>query len=180
MVVVGGGNVLYHVKEVGSCLRGNWCLGEYVQRGTVRISNYHSLEITRNTVFSLVPCRPTERGGSRGKCPGVLRGPLKKFKLVWKKTGGMLCCVWWTVFNLPFLPARFHLFSHQLKFFWGGPGPWVQALVAQWDPRPATCCWMTVKSRRPDQNPSKAKKQDYFKGFFFLNYIPVLYCDFGF
>jgi len=40
--------------------------------------------------------------------------------------------------------------------------------VAQWDPRPATCCWMTVKSRRPDQNPAKAKKQDYFKGVFFL------------
>jgi len=29
--------------------------------------------------------RPTKRGGSRGKCPGVLkgpRGPLKKIKLV--------------------------------------------------------------------------------------------------
>ena len=26
--------------------------------------------------------------------------------------------------TFPFLPARFHLFSHQLKFFWGGPpGP---------------------------------------------------------
>ena len=46
--------------------------------------------------------------------------------------------------------------------------------VAQWDQRPATCCWMTVKSRRPDQNPSKAKKQDYFKGVFF--WIISLYC----
>jgi len=46
--------------------------------------------------------------------------------------------------------------------------------VAQWDPRPATCCWMTVKSRRPDKNPSKAKKQDYFKGVFL--WIISLYC----
>jgi len=34
--------------------------------------------------------------------------------------------------------------------------------------------WMTVKSRRLDQNPSKAKKQDYFKGVFFR--IISLYC----
>ena len=41
------------------------------------------------------------------------------------------CCVWWTVLTSPFLPARFHLFSYQLKFFWGAslraplgpPGP---------------------------------------------------------
>ena len=67
----------------------------------------------------------------------------------------------------PFLPARFHLFLHQLKFFEGALGPPAQAPVAQYDPRPAMCCWMTVKSRRPDQNPSKARKQDYFKGAFF-------------
>ena len=47
-------------------------------------------------------------------------------------------------------------------------------LCSQWDPRPATCCWMIVKSRRPDQNPSTAKKQDYFKGVFFR--IISLYC----
>ena len=52
--------------------------------------------------------------------------------------------------------------------------------VAQWDPRPATCCWMTVKSRRPDQNLSKAKKQVHFNGGFLPNYIPVLYCVLGF
>jgi hypothetical protein len=39
--------------------------------------------------------------------------------------------------------------------------------VAQWDPRPAIYHWMTKKDRRPDQNPSEAKKQDYFKGVFF-------------
>ena len=34
------------------------------------------------------------------------------------------CCVWWTDLTSPFLPARFHLFSHLLNFFWGGPpGP---------------------------------------------------------
>jgi len=37
--------------------------------------------------------------------------------------------------------------------------------IAEWDPRPATYNWMTVKNCRPDQNPSKAKNQDYFKGF---------------
>ena len=67
-----------------------------------------------------------------------------------------------------------------LTFFENGPpsGPPLdsraQSPVAQWDPRPATCCWMTVKSRRPDQNPSTAKKQNYFKGVFFL--IISLYC----
>ena len=74
-----------------------------------------------------------------------------------------------------------HASSLKLNFFEGPP--WdsrAQAPVAQWDLRPATCCWMTVKSRRPDQNPSTAKKQDYFKGVFLPNYIPVLYCVFGF
>ena len=40
--------------------------------------------------------------------------------------------------------------------------------------QPYTCCWMTVKSRRPDHHPSTAKKQDYFKGVFFLYCIVFL------
>ena len=39
--------------------------------------------------------------------------------------------------------------------------------VALWDPRPVTYHWMTTKERRPEQNPCKAKKQEYFKGIFF-------------
>lgn len=39
--------------------------------------------------------------------------------------------------------------------------------IALWDPRPATYNWMTSKERRPEQNPSKAKEQKYFKGVFF-------------
>lgn len=39
--------------------------------------------------------------------------------------------------------------------------------LANWDPRPATYHWMTSTDRRPDQTPTKAKDQDYFKNIFF-------------
>ena len=37
-----------------------------------------------------------------------------------------------------FQPARFHLFSHQLKFFWGTPGP---GALAPATPRPSRWAW---------------------------------------
>jgi len=75
-----------------------------------------------------------------------------------------------------------HASSLELNFFerapLGSPGPGSSCPVGS-----KTCHVLLDDcqkwSRRPDQNPSTAKKQDYFKGFP-PNYIPVLYCVFGF
>jgi len=55
--------------------------------------------------------------------------------------------------------------------------------VAQWDPRPATCCWMTCQMSQTGPKSVESKETRLFSRSFLLNYIPVqavLYCDFGF
>jgi len=121
-------------------------------------------------------CRPTERGGSRGKCPGARGPPQKNLSLCenrWKRgrNGEVKNCssdmplVWsLNFFEGPFEPPS----GPRL----GPPGPGSSCPVGS-----KTCHVLLddcQKSHRPDQNPSTAKKQDYFKGVFFR--IISLYC----
>ena len=55
-------------------------------------------------------------------CHRTLLSSIEKWKELYPPIQSILTVAFLQFLTSPFLPARcFHLFSHQLKFFWGGP-----------------------------------------------------------